>query len=103
MAKYLNKYKEEDLHPKLIASIYNIERICQQELVITSGKRTNSKAHKKGKAIDIRCSTSTLRFHIIDAALSEGFMRIGIYDRHIHLDLEMDNYPQCVMWMGKSK
>jgi hypothetical protein len=101
--KYLNGYKEEDLHPDLVNALYNIERMSGQELVITSGKRTNSKAHKKGRGVDIRCHTSQLRFKILDAAFSEGFLRIGVYDRHIHLDLELEGYPQCVMWLGKSK
>lgn len=101
--KFLNNYKEEDLNKDLVAALFNIERICQQELIITSGKRVKSLAHKTGRGVDIRCADSGLRYRILDAAFSEGFLRIGIYDRHIHLDLECEGFPQCKVWWGKSK
>ena len=77
--------------------------------VITSGKRTKKKnegaknsAHFRGLAVDIRCSTSTKRWKILDALFEVKFRRIGIYDRHIHVDAD-PSLPQRVVWTGISK
>ena len=39
-------------------------------------------------------------FQVIRVAYHIGFNRIGIYPKHIHLDVE-DRLPQQVMWVGK--
>ena len=39
---------------------------------------------------------------IISGALLAGFRRIGVYDRHVHLDVD-EKLPQDVMWWGVSK
>jgi uncharacterized protein YcbK (DUF882 family) len=39
-------------------------------------------------------------FKLITTALALGFKRIGIYPKHLHLDIE-DDLPQNVIWIGK--
>ena len=61
---------------------------------------------KEGKyhGVDIKCRDSRSRYLIVNAALRVGFNRIGIYDKHIHLDNAMGKgFDQYVVWWGKSK
>lgn len=58
-------------------------------------------SHEIGKGVDIACSDSSARFAMVAALLHVGFKRIGVYDRHIHVDTD-DTKPQNVMWWGKS-
>jgi len=58
-------------------------------------------AHGKGLAVDIRAHNSKTRFAIVKAAIAAGFPRIGVYDRHIHLDVDTSLPPG--MWSGVSE
>jgi hypothetical protein len=58
-------------------------------------------AHGAGRAVDIRCSDSFNRWRIISALIASGFNRIGVYDRHIHVDNDPSK-PERVLWWGKS-
>ena len=78
---------------------------------VTSSYRTgDAKAHGRGLAVDIAdndrgsACTSAWRFAVLRAAFYLGFGRIGIYDRHIHLDVAgaADGFPQQVAWWGES-
>ncbi len=66
-------------------------------------------AHYKDKdgryhGVDVKCRDSRSRYLIVNAALRAGFNRIGIYDRHIHLDNAMGKgFDGYVVWWGKSK
>lgn len=59
--------------------------------------RSGNSAHTKGKALDIRCTTSANRMRIIEAAVQCGISRIGIGKNYIHLDTDT-SLPQNVMW-----
>ena len=84
-----------------------------KKLVITSGWRSNEKniqigghndsPHLYGKAVDISCSTSNERAEILEAAIPLGFCGIGIYDRHIHLDVKPRMDGKRRVWIGTSK
>ncbi|HEY1235905.1 MAG TPA: D-Ala-D-Ala carboxypeptidase family metallohydrolase, partial [Candidatus Binatia bacterium] len=39
-------------------------------------------------------------FHVVRNALLVGFIRIGIYGDHVHLDVE-ERLAQAVLWVGK--
>lgn len=54
--------------------------------------------HTQGKAVDIACSDSTLRFSIIRQAILLGFKRIGIAREFVHLDL-VSEHPNDVIWL----
>ena len=58
-------------------------------------------AHKKGKAVDIRARDSRTRFHVVSGLITAGFHRIGVYDKHVHVDSD-DSKDSYVMWLGKS-
>ena len=76
--------------------------------VITSDYRTpelneavggsENSAHLRGRAVDIRCSNSTVRYIIYDGLRTAGFRRIGLGKTFIHADID-DTLPQGVMWL----
>ena len=71
---------------------------------ITSDYRDNDihSPHASGRAVDIRAHHSWVKFKIVKALLETGFLRIGIYDKHIHVDRD-PNGPENVLWIGESK
>lgn len=75
----------------------------QTPFVITSDYRKGDpKSHGKGLAVDIRCHDSHTRWKIIYGLIQANFGRIGIYDRHIHADIDTSR-PSMVAWLGKSQ
>jgi len=81
-----------------------IPMVISSSLRPRRGRRKS--AHYKNKdgkyhGVDIKCRYSRSRYLILDAALKEGFNRIGIYDKHIHLDVAMGKgFDQYVIWFG---
>lgn len=79
--------------------------------VITCGLRTvdhneqvggvQDSAHLRGLGVDLACSDSYSRYKMVQALLLAGFKRMGVYDKHIHVDRD-DTLPQDVMWGGVS-
>lgn len=93
-----------------------LERIRQMAgipMVVTSslrrrrGKRKS--AHQKNDSgiyngVDIKVKDSRSRYLILSAAMRAGCTRIGIYDKHLHLDVARGKeFNQRVYWWGKSK
>lgn len=58
--------------------------------------------HREGRAVDIRVKYEWERFLIVKACLDAGFLRIGVYDRHIHVDVSVWKAPKS-LWVGVSK
>ena len=52
------------------------------------GGKMNS-AHVDGLAVDIKVNNSPMRFKIISTACKLGFVRIGIGETFIHLDIDL--------------
>jgi hypothetical protein len=80
-----------------------------ESIHITSGYRPKDPgAHGEHFAVDISDNKegkplgSRWRFLILKAAFSIGFQRIGIYDRHIHLDISQKR-DLDVAWWGQSE
>lgn len=48
--------------------------------------RSGTSMHCKGRAVDIACYTSAVRFAIVVALVDVGFRRIGIGSNFIHVD-----------------
>lgn len=86
--------------------------ICGFPIVITSGFRTpehnatvggvQDSTHTDGEAVDIRLPIGLeQQFKLVWALGLAGFNRMGIYTKHIHVDVS-DERPQNVMWYGDS-
>lgn len=83
-------------------------RVAGIPFSISSGFREDDNgvldsAHEVGKAADIRVSHGHHRFIIVRAALFVGINRIGVYDKHVHLDTWDDAPATHVIWSGKSR
>lgn len=70
---------------------------------ITSDVRTDDihSPHITGKAVDIRAHHSWVKFKIVRGLLKAGFTRIGVYDKHVHVDSDPQG-PTEVLWIGES-
>jgi len=100
----------QELISKLETMYFNMD--CEK-LVITSGWRSEEhndeigghpdSPHLYGMAVDIACSDSSTRSRILEAAIPLGFWGIGIYDRHVHLDVKPRLDGQRKVWLGISK
>jgi hypothetical protein len=91
------------LNPRLVEMLEDARTRAKVPFEITSGYRPgDDKSHGRALAVDLRCSTSYRRMRIVSAALLAGFRRIGVYDLHVHLDIDK-KLPQDVMWWGESK
>lgn len=70
---------------------------------ITSDYReAEDSSHSSGKAVDLHAHRAWVKFKIVEAAMAEGIERIGVYDRHVHLDMD-DSRPYPVLWIGDSQ
>lgn len=102
-------YRPDKMKPDFLHMLDNARWYAGIPFVITDDYRdhddpvgVSDSAHKKGRAVDIRAHTSISRYKIVMGALEAGFKRIGVYDRHVHLDNDRDK-PQDVLWVGISK
>lgn len=108
---FFTKEEVEGLDPEFVAKLDWARGRAGVPFVITSGKRTpeenervtgvDASAHIKGLAVDLRVTDSIQRKKMVHALLLAGFNRIGIYDKHCHVDVDPD-LPQDVMWVGVS-
>jgi len=95
----------ERMDKRLITFLDSLRNWLGRPVVITSGYRTEAhnkavggarnSAHLRGKAADIACTDTTLRFAIVKYALSSGLVRIELSQKHVHIDID-DTLPQNV-------
>jgi uncharacterized protein YcbK (DUF882 family) len=95
------------MHPKLLVMLDMVRDKFDKPMYITSGYRTekhNTKvggtpnsSHLRGLAVDIACSSSVDRYHLINCLLDVGFKRIGIANSFIHVDIDKDKAKE-VIW-----
>lgn len=98
----------QGLTDELLVKLQAVRYEAGVPMFVTSGYRHGDDgAHGSGEAVDISDNGvgeevgSRWRFLVVKAALSVGFNRIGVYDRHIHLDVSQD-LDQSVMWWALS-
>ena len=72
-----------------------------QEENIRVGGSSNS-AHLRGRAVDIAAESSTVKYQILKASLLFFIPRLGIYEKHIHIDIDL-SLPQPVVWWGNKE
>ena len=60
-------------------------------------KTSKGSSHMYGLAVDIKCTNSTDRFHLIYLLQETGFQRIGVAKTFIHVDIDFDK-SQEIMW-----
>lgn len=99
----------EHMDAGLMAMLDATREAAGVPMVVTSNFRDGDPlAHGRGNAVDVADNaagkniSSGFRIAVVRAALEIGFVRIGIYDRHVHIDVDR-TLPQNVMWIGESK
>lgn len=108
MANYFRPNEIIGLDPVLVEMLDEARELAAIPFFITcgfvteQGPHVSDSAHLRGKAVDLRCAYSDLRFLMVTALLSAGFKRLGLYDRHIHADIDI-TLAQDVIWIGTSK
>lgn len=60
-------------------------------------KTSKGSSHMYGLAVDIKCTNSTDRFHLIYLLQETGFQRIGVAKTFIHVDIDFEK-SQEVIW-----
>jgi len=90
-----------------LSMIDEARTIAKTPFKINSGFRTTEhnkavggvkgSSHTRGFAADISCVDSNSRFIILNALISVGFNRIGIYKTFIHCDIDNDK-SRNVIW-----
>lgn len=109
--KYFKDEEVLGLDKELVSKLDSARHVAGVPFRITSGKRTaeenqlaggvQDSAHETGLAVDLRVPDGTSRFLMVSALLQAGFKRIGVYDKHIHVDIDASK-PQNVLWVGVS-
>ena len=111
--KYFTDKEVKGLENVLVAKLDYARGLAGFPFYITSGYRSpdsNSKvggvknsAHTAGLAVDLKAPIGKdEREKMIWALGVAGFERIGVYDRHFHVDIDMSK-PWPAYWTGKSK
>jgi hypothetical protein len=104
--RYFTDEEVEGLDPDFVWMLDQARHIAGCPFVLTEtvakgGSHVKNTAHQRGLAVDIRCHNSRPRFRILLGLIRVGFTRIGVYDRHIHVDMD-DSLVQEVVWTGVS-
>ncbi len=68
-----------------------------KSLLLKGYKASPNSSHCKGLAVDIACSNSVDRYHLLNCLLDVGFKRIGIAKSFIHVDIDTEKADQ-VIW-----
>lgn len=89
----------EGLSSFLKWKLEELEKVVGFELEITSGKRSDANSsHYTGLAADIAVSGGWQRLQVVRWAV-DVFPRVGVYPRHVHVDLDKSR-PYPVLWSG---
>lgn len=99
------------LIPDLMYKLDRARDLFGEPIVITSGLRTveqndcadgvKDSAHVTGMAADLRCSDPEAQKRLAWALGASGLFRIGVYDKHIHCDVDRSK-PLPAYWTGIS-
>lgn len=83
--------------PIIITRGYNCPKYNAE--LVKRGITEETSSHPKGKAVDVSAPNSTIRDKFLEGSYEAGFKRRGIYEEHIHLDIDEEK-PQNVTWVN---
>ena len=95
------------MNPKLIQRLDWLRGVVKEPIFITSSIREGSKSHGEGDEVDIADNlvggelASRWRYKVLRAVFNSDFTRVGVYNRHVHLDVAR-HLDQYVCWWGES-
>lgn len=118
LSKYFNKSEIacpccgiSNIQPETMAKADEIREYLDRPLKITSGMRcikhnlsVDGKAdseHPHGYALDFACNTGAERYELIQAMMTKGIRRIGVYKDKltVHMGCAGKPWPQDVLWI----
>lgn len=88
----------DGLHTDFRRTLLAIEADIGFEITVTGCSHTRKKT--ASIVADLSAPSSWKRHMILASAYKFGFRRVGIGERHIHLDADLTK-PQCVTWLEK--
>ena len=98
----------DKMQPVLLLKLDNTRHFAGVPIYISDSFREgDTRSHGKGFAVDVTDDSNSdgvsgaWVWRVVTSAIRAGFNRIGIYDKHVHLDCDPDLPPE-VMWGGKS-
>ena len=110
MIKFFKEKEVEGLQIRLVEMLDRAREYANIPFRLTSTVRSEThneavggvphSSHILGLAVDISAETDSQRFKIMTGLIAIGFKRIGIYDHHIHADIDKLKPPE-VLWLGK--
>lgn len=111
MPRFFEPEEVKGLKPELVALLDEARDLADVPFRITSGYRSplanataggvSESSHTTGEAVDLAVASSGDRLRMLAALFKVGFTRVGVYDRHIHVDISR-TLPQNVCWVGRS-
>lgn len=94
---------------EIVVKLDLIRDLAGVPMVVTSSYRPgDDKSHGRGWAVDVSDNaegkdvSSSWRYKVLKAAYQAGVRRLGVYDRHVHIDSD-PTLPQGVCWWSTSK
>lgn len=112
MLQHFTAKEVEGLDPAFARRLDRARTKAGVPFKITSGRRTqvqNSRlggakrsSHLTGHGADLRARSGRVRLEIVRGLILAGFIRIGVYNSHIHVDDDL-RLPQPALWAGQSK
>lgn len=110
--KYFTDKESLGLTKDLMFKLERARELFNAPIIITSGYRdpahndnvggVQDSSHTKGMAVDIRCHDKEMQIKLAWALGCAGFRRLGVYDKHVHVDCDLDKTTPAY-WTGVSK
>ena len=98
----------EKMQPLVVLRLDRVREDAGVPIYITSSYRDgDKKSHGRGWAVDISDNmkgkpvSSRWRSKVLRSLAKHGFTRVGVYDKHLHADLD-PSLPAGVTWWGTS-
>lgn len=111
MARHFSDDEVRGLNPLLVEMLDLAVDAAGVKLVLTSTVRSPEhntavggvadSSHEKGLGVDVRAPNDAYGKQVAFGLGQAGFVRAGYYDKHIHVDIDMDK-PHPAKWQGTS-
>ena len=93
--------KLEELEEKVGKLAFSSGRRCAKYTASKGWSLTSP--HVKGLAVDITEHSARRKFKILFEAAKLGFLGHGVYNGHVHVDIDPRWHGEPVIWPGVSK
>lgn len=109
MFKFFTEKEVAGLQIALVQMLDRAREYAGVPFILTSTLRTTDhnsdvggvadSSHLKGLAVDIKAEDARSKYKILTGLIAVGFNRLGIYEHHIHADIDKLKAGD-VLWLG---